>query len=156
MRQCCILILRNIAKHIIGSFKTTEMWHQVRKTRRYRELVSPLRIQLPKSKERKALYKNVRSCSNHMASQAYCSRRNLKHMRNTTICIQYLAKDCCSCLGCGYKFFYKNGKSVHYKKLDDFVSFAAKTNGTGIQFLDDNGLYIKFRGRCIPVKLRKG
>ena len=33
------------------------MWHQVRKTRKYRDLVSAIADTAPKSKEQKALYK---------------------------------------------------------------------------------------------------
>lgn len=137
--------------------KTTEMWHQVRKTRRYRELVSAIANTAPKSKERKALYKKRTELLESYGFTSVLFEKKLKaYAKYYHLHSAISQKIAARVWDAWYKFFYKNGKSVHYKKLDDFVSFAAKTNGTGIQFLDDNGLYIKFRGRCIPVKLRKG
>ena len=137
--------------------KTTEMWHQVRKARRYRELVSAIANTAPKSKERKALYKKRTELLESYGFTSVLFEKKLKaYAKYYHLHSAISQKIAARVWDAWYKFFYKNGKSVHYKKLDDFVSFAAKTNGTGIQFLDDNGLYIKFRGRCIPVKLRKG
>ena len=133
------------------------MWHQVRKTRKYRDLVSAIADTAPKSKEQKALYKErtkllesygFTSVSFEKKLKAYAKYYHLHSAISQKIATRVWDS--------WYKFFYKNGKSVHYKKPDDFVSFAGKTNSTGIQFLDNNGLYIKFRGHCIPVKLRKG
>ena len=133
------------------------MWHQVRKTRKYRELVSTIANTAPKSKERKALYKKRKEMLESHGFTSIAFEKKLKaYAKYYHLHSAISQKIAARVWDAWNKFFYKNGKSVHYKKLDDFVSFAAKTNGTGIQFLDDNGLYIKFHGRCIPVKLRKG
>ena len=46
------------------------------------------------------------------------------------------------------KFFYGNGKKIHYKKYNDFNSLGGKTNKSGIRFKDN---MILWKGLRIPI-----
>ncbi len=57
------------------------------------------------------------------------------------------------CLG---EILLQKRKSCTLQRFDDFDSFAAKSNATGIIFVNDTMPYIKFCGKRIPVSVRKG
>ena len=89
MRRYCIPALRNISKHIIGSFKKPRRCGiRCAKLANIAIWFLLLLIRLQKAKNKKHCIRNAQSCSNRTVSQAYRSRRSLKRMRNTTICIQ--------------------------------------------------------------------
>ena len=113
--------------------KTTNMWHQLRKTRKYRKLMAAIEDSAPDSAERLALWKQREG----MLQEAGFSENQLqslilpcaKHLAINTHVAQVLASDAWRAWKA---FFFKNGKEVHYRKLDEMLSISGKCNDYGI------------------------
>ena len=50
------------------------------------------------------------------------------------------------------KYLFDNGKAVHYRRFDEFLSLEGKNNLSGIRFKKD---HIEWNGLKIPVQIRK-
>jgi len=137
--------------------KTIKMWHQVRKTRAYKKLLLD-RAATPKdSNNRKALYVKRTELLTQYGFSSVLFEKMIKPFAKYYHLHSAIAQKIAARVWSAWeKFFYKNGKAVHYKRFDDFGSFAAKSNATGIIFVNDTTPYIKFCGRRIPVSVRKG
>ena len=66
---------------------TTKMWHQLRKTRKYRELMAAIAKAVPDSDEQKALLSNARRCLKSTASLRMLFMRWLRPMQNIMLSI---------------------------------------------------------------------
>lgn len=115
--------------------KTTNMWRQLRKTKKYRKLITAIEASTPDSEERLTLYKQREK----MLREAGFSEGNFhsmispcaKHLSIDSHVAQMIASDVWK----AWKmFFFKNGKTVHYKKIDEMLSISGKTNECGIMF----------------------
>ena len=137
--------------------KTIKMWHQVRKTKAYKQLLLDIAATPKDSDERKALYiKRTELLSRYGFSGASFEKIIKPFAKYYHLHSAIAQKIAVRVWSTWEKFFYKNGKAVHYKRFDDFGSFAAKSNATGIIFVNDTTPYIKFCGKRIPVSVRKG
>lgn len=137
--------------------KTIKMWHQVRKTRIYKQLLLDIAAAPKDSDERKTLYVKRTELLTQYGFSSVLFEKMIKPFAKYYHLHSAIAQKIAARVWNAWeKFFYKNGKAVHYKKFDDFSSFAAKSNTTGIIFVNDAKPYIKFCGRCIPVSIRKG
>lgn len=137
--------------------KTTKMWHQVHKMRVYKKLLADIAASPKDSDERKALYKKRSAFLEEKGFSCGNFEKMIKPFANYYHLHSAIAQKVAVRLWSAWeKFLYGKGKTVHYKKLDDFTSFAAKANTTGIVFVGDTLPYIKFCGRHIHVSVRKG
>ena len=137
--------------------KTIKMWHQVRKTRAYKKLLLDIAATPKDSNNRKALYVKRTELLTQYGFSSVLFEKMIKPFAKYYHLHSAIAQKIAARVWSAWeKFFYKNGKAVHYKRFDDFGSFAAKSNATGIIFVNDTTPYIKFCGRRIPVSVRKG
>lgn len=137
--------------------KTIKMWHQVRKMRTYKKLLADIVAAQKDSDERKALYAQRTDFLTKHGFSNTSFEKLIKPFAKYHHLHSAIAQKVATRVWYAWeKFLYKNGKTVHYKRLDDFVSFAAKSNVTGIVFVNNAVPNIKFCGHCIPVSIRKG
>lgn len=112
---------------------TTKMWHQLRKTRKYRDLMAAIAKAAPDSKEQKVLLKQrqemIKSSGFSEGAFHKMVEPYAKHYAINSHVAQKVASDVWTAWS---SFFFDKGKEVHYKKLDDVSSISGKNNATGI------------------------
>ena len=112
---------------------TTKMWHQLRKTRKYRELMAAIAKAASDSDEQKALYKQREKMLKeyHFSEDAFHKLvvPYTKHYAINSHVAQVVATNVWKAWE---SFFFSKGKEVHYKRLDDVSSISGKNNATGI------------------------
>lgn len=125
--------------------------------RAYKKLLADIASTPKDSDERKALYaQRTDFLTKHGFSQVSFERLLKPFAKYRHLYSDIWQKIAARVWDAWNKFLYKNGKTVHYKRFDDFASFAGKTNTSAIIFVNGDAPYIKFCGRCIPVSVRKG
>lgn len=112
---------------------TTKMWHQLRKTRKYRELMAAIAKAAPDSDERKALYKQrEKILKEYRFSEDAFHKLVVPYARHYAI-NSHIAQTVASDVWKAWEsFLFSKGKEVHYKRLDDVSSISGKNNATGI------------------------
>ena len=114
---------------------TTKMWHQLRKTRKYRELMAAIAKATPDSKEQKVLLKQrqemIKSSGFSEGAFHIMVEPYAKHFAIHSHVAQKVAS---SVWAAWESFFFSKGKAVHYKRLEDVTSISGKNNTTGIMF----------------------
>lgn len=112
---------------------TTKMWHQLRKTRKYRELMAAIAKAAPDSDEQKALFKRREKMLKEyrFSEDAFHAMvvPYAKHYAINSHIAQAVASDVWKAWS---TFFFSKGKEVHYKRLDDLAAISGKNNSTGI------------------------
>lgn len=118
---------------------TTKMWHQLRKTRKYRELMADIAKAAPDSDEQKALLKQ-----REKMLKEYRFSENAFHAMVVPYAKHYalhshVAQMVATAVWAAWSsFFFDNGKEVHYKKLEQVFSISGKNNTTGIMLRPAN------------------
>lgn len=119
--------------------KTTKMWHQLRKTREYKNLIKAIKAAPAKSDERKAL---LVQCSNLIKQAGFSEgtfhKLVVPYQKAYNVNCDIAQKVASAVWKAWDDFFYGKGKTVHYKKLDDFVTLSGKKNNSGIFFRPAN------------------
>lgn len=112
---------------------TTKMWHQLRKTRKYRELMAAIAKATPDSDEQKALFKRREKMLKEyrFSEDAFHAMvvPYAKHYAINSHIAQAVASDVWKAWS---TFLFSKGKEVHYKRLDDLAAISGKNNSTGI------------------------
>lgn len=112
---------------------TTKMWHQLCKTRKYRELMAAIAKATPDSDEQKALFKRREKMLKEyrFSEDAFHAMvvPYAKHYAINSHIAQAVASDVWKAWS---TFFFSKGKEVHYKRLDDLAAISGKNNSTGI------------------------
>lgn len=112
---------------------TTKMWHQLRKTRKYRELMAAIAKATPDSDEQKALFKQREKMLKEYRFSEDAFHKLVvpyaKHYAINSHIAQAVASDVWKAWS---TFFFSKGKEVHYKRLDDLAAISGKNNFTGI------------------------
>lgn len=112
---------------------TTKMWHQLRKTRKYRELMAAIAKATPDSDEQKALFKQrEKMLKEYRFSEDAFHAMVVPYAKHYAI-NSHVAQAVASAVWKAWEsFFFSKGKEVHYKRLDDVSSISGKNNATGI------------------------
>lgn len=112
---------------------TTKMWHQLRKTRKYRELMAAIAKATPDSDEQKALFKQrEKMLKEYRLSEDAFHAMVVPYAKHYAI-NSHVAQAVASAVWKAWEsFFFSKGKEVHYKRLDDVSSISGKNNATGI------------------------
>lgn len=112
---------------------TTKMWHQLRKTRKYRELMAAIAKATPDSDEQKTLFKQREKMLKEYRFSEDAFHKLVvpyaKHYAINSHIAQAVASDVWKAWS---TFFFSQGKEVHYKRLDDLAAISGKNNFTGI------------------------
>ena len=112
---------------------TTKMWHQLRKTRKYRELMAAIAEATPDSDEQKTLFKQREKMLKEYRFSEDAFHKLVvpyaKHYAINSHIAQAVASDVWKAWS---TFFFSKGKEVHYKRLDDLAAISGKSNFTGI------------------------
>lgn len=112
---------------------TTKMWHQLRKTRKYRELMAAIAKATPDSDEQKTLFKQREKMLKEYRFSEDAFHKLVvpyaKHYAINSHIAQAVASDVWKAWS---TFFFSKGKEVHYKRLDDLAAISGKNNFTGI------------------------
>lgn len=112
---------------------TTKMWHQLRKTCKYRELMAAIAKAAPDSDKQKALFKQrEKMLKEYRFSEDAFHKLVVPYARHYTI-NSHIAQAVASDVWKAWStFFFSKGKEVHYKRLDDLAAISGKSNFTGI------------------------
>lgn len=112
---------------------TTKMWHQLRKTRKYRELMAAIAKAVPDSDEQKTLFKQrEKMLKEYRFSEDAFHKLVVPYAKHFAI-HSHVAQKVASAVWTAWEgFFFSKGKAVHYKKLEDVTSISGKNNATGI------------------------
>ena len=112
---------------------TIKMWHQLRKTRKYRELMAAIAKSASDSDEQKTLYKQrEKILKEHHFSEDSFHKLVVPYAKHYAI-HSHVAQAIATDVWKAWKsFFFSKGKEVHYKRLDDVSSISGKNNATGI------------------------
>lgn len=112
---------------------TTKMWHQLRKTRKYRELMAAIAKATPDSNEQKTLFKQrEKMLKEYRFSEDAFHKLVVPYAKHFAI-HSHVAQKVASAVWTAWEgFFFSKGKAVHYKKLEDVTSISGKNNATGI------------------------
>lgn len=112
---------------------TIKMWHQLRKTRKYRELMAAIAKSASDSDEQKTLYKQrEKILKEHYFSEDSFHKLVVPYAKHYAI-HSHVAQAIATDVWKAWKsFFFSKGKEVHYKRLDDVSSISGKNNATGI------------------------
>ena len=112
---------------------TTKMWHQLRKTRKYRELMAAIAKAVPDSDEQKTLFKQrEKMLKEYRFSENAFHKLVVPYAKHFAI-HSHVAQKVASAVWTAWEgFFFSKGKAVHYKKLEDVTSISGKNNATGI------------------------
>lgn len=112
---------------------TTKMWHQLRKTRKYRELMAAIAKATPDSDEQKTLFKQrEKMLKEYRFSEDAFHKLVVPYAKHFAI-NSHVAQNVASAVWTAWEgFFFSKGKAVHYKKLEDVASISGKNNATGI------------------------
>ena len=118
---------------------TTKMWHQLRKTRKYRELMAAIAKAAPDSDEQKALFKQrEKMLKEHRFSENAFHTMVAPYAKHYAI-NSHVAQSIATAVWAAWSsFFYDKGKEVHYKKLEYVSSISGKNNTTGIMLRPAN------------------
>lgn len=118
---------------------TTKMWHQLRKTRKYRELMAAIAKATPDSDEQKALFKQrEKMLKEYRLSEDAFYKLVVPYAKHYAI-NSHVAQAVASAVWKAWEsFFFSKGKEVHYKRLDDVSSISGKNNATGIMLRPAN------------------
>lgn len=112
---------------------TTKMWHQLRKTRKYRELMAAIAKATPDSDEQKTLFKQREKMLKEYRFSEDAFHKLVvpyaKHYAINSHIAQAVASDVWKAWS---TFFFSKGKEVHHKRLDDLAAISGKNNFTGI------------------------
>ena len=112
---------------------TTKMWHQLRKTHKYRELMAAIEKATPDSDEQKTLFKQREKMLKEYRFSEDAFHKLVvpyaKHYAINSHIAQAVASDVWKAWS---TFFFSKGKEVHYKRLDDLAAISGKNNFTGI------------------------
>lgn len=112
---------------------TTKMWHQLRKTRKYRELMAAIAKATPDSDKRKTLFKQRKKMlKEYRFSEDAFHKLVVPYAKHYAI-NSHIAQAVASNVWKAWStFFFSKGKEVHYKRLDDLAAISGKNNSTGI------------------------
>ncbi len=112
---------------------TTKMWHQLRKTRKYRELMAAIAKAAPDSKEQKVLLKQRQEMIKSSGFSEGAFHKMVEPYAKHFAINSHVAQNVASAVWTAWEgFFFSKGKAVHYKKLEDVTSISGKNNATGI------------------------
>lgn len=112
---------------------TTKMWHQLRKMRKYRELMAAIAKAAPDSDEQKVLFKQrEKMLKEYRFSEDAFHKLVVPYARHYAI-NSHIAQAVASDVWKAWNtFFFSKGKEAHYKRLDDLAAISGKNNFTGI------------------------
>lgn len=118
---------------------TTKMWHQLRKTRKYRELMAAIAKVAPDSDEQKALFKQrEKMLKEYRFSEDAFHAMVVPYAKHYAI-NSHVAQSIATAVWTAWSsFFFDKGKGVHYKKLEYVSSISGKNNATGIMLRPAN------------------
>lgn len=118
---------------------TTKMWHQLRKTRKYRELMAAIAKAAPDSDEQKALFKRrEKMLKEYRFSEDAFHAMVVPYAKHYAI-NSHVAQSIATAVWTAWSsFFFDKGKEVHYKKLEYVSSISGKNNATGIMLRPAN------------------
>lgn len=118
---------------------TTKMWHQLRKTRKYRELMAAIAKAAPDSDEQKALFKQrEKMLKEYRFSEDAFHAMVVPYTKHYAI-NSHVAQSIATAVWTAWSsFFFDKGKEVHYKKLEYVSSISGKNNATGIMLRPAN------------------
>lgn len=118
---------------------TTKMWHQLRKTRKYRELMAALAKAALDSDEQKALFKQrEKMLKEYRFSEDAFHAMVVPYAKHYAI-NSHVAQSIATAVWTAWSsFFFDKGKEVHYKKLEQVFSISGKNNATGIMLRPAN------------------
>lgn len=118
---------------------TTKMWHQLRKTRKYRELMAAIAKAVPDSDEQKALFKQRENMlKEYRFSEDAFHTMVVPYAKHYAI-HSHVAQVVATAVWAAWSsFFFDKGKEVHYKKLEYVSSISGKNNATGIMLRPAN------------------
>lgn len=118
---------------------TTKMWHQLRKTRKYRELMAAIAKAAPDSDEQKALFKQrEKMLKEYRFSEDAFYAMVVPYAKHYAI-NSHVAQSIATAVWTAWSsFFFDKGKEVHYKKLEYVSSISGKNNATGIMLRPAN------------------
>lgn len=112
---------------------TTKMWHQLRKTSKYRELMAAIAKAAPDSKEQKVLLKQRQEMIKSSGFSEGAFHKMVEPYAKHFAIHSHVAQKVASAVWTAWEgFFFSKGKAVHYKKLEDVTSISGKNNATGI------------------------
>ena len=112
---------------------TTKMWHQLRKTSKYRELMAAIAKATPDSDEQKTLFKQrEKMLKEYRFSEDAFHAMVVPYAKHYAI-NSHVAQSIATAVWTAWSsFFFDKGKEVHYKKLEQVFSISGKNNATGI------------------------
>lgn len=114
---------------------TTKMWHQLRKTRKYRDLMAAIAKATPDSKEQKDLLKQRQKMIQESGFSEGSFHKMVEPYAKHFAINSHVAQNVASAVWTAWEsFFFSKGKAVHYKRLEDVTSISGKNNTTGIMF----------------------
>lgn len=114
---------------------TTKMWHQLRKTRKYRNLMVAIAKATPDSKEQKDLLKQRQKMIQKSGFSEGAFHIMVEPYAKHFAIHSHVAQKVASSVWTAWEsFFFSKGKAVHYKRLEDVTSISGKNNTTGIMF----------------------
>lgn len=114
---------------------TTKMWHQLRKKRKYRDLMAAIAKAAPDSKEQKALLKQRQKMIQESGFSEGAFHKMVEPYAKHFAINSHVAQKVASAVWTAWEdFFFGKGKAVHYKKLEDVTSISGNNNTTGIMF----------------------
>lgn len=118
---------------------TTKMWHQLRKTRKYRELMAAIAKAAPDSDEQKALFKQrEKMLKEYRFSEDAFHAMVVPYAKHYAI-NSHVAQSIATAVWTAWSsFFFDKEKEVHYKKLEYVSSISGKNNATGIMLRPAN------------------
>lgn len=118
---------------------TTKMWHQLRKTRKYRELMVAIAKAAPDSDEQNALFKQrEKMLKEYRFSEDAFHAMVVPYAKHYAI-NSHVAQSIATTVWTAWSsFFFDKGKEVHYKKLEYVSSISGKNNATGIMLRPAN------------------
>jgi len=118
---------------------TTKMWHQLRKTRKYRELMADIAKAAPDSDEQKALFKQREKMLKEYRFSEDAFHVMVVPYAKHYVLHSHVAQMVATAVWAAWSsFFFDNGKEVHYKKLEQVFSISGKNNTTGIMLRPAN------------------
>ena len=141
-----------IGRYIYNSLVTITQnrYKEMIKTKRYRNLLA----QLTGDKEKdKSIWKEIGLMRKEYNLTEYSFHRDVKKLQKhfSKNIDAFTAQKIATELWKSYdKFFFGNGKAVHYKRHDGINSLEGKSNTTGIRFKDD---VLIWKGLNIPVDI---
>lgn len=139
---------RNIYNALIKV--TQKRYKEMIKTKQYRHLVSSLSDD---KNLNKILWKQINCIRKECGMSEYAFHRDVKamqhHFKNNIDA--HTAQKIASALWKSYeKFFYGNGKQVHFKKYGELNSLEGKSNKSGIRIIND---MLVWKGLKIPIDI---